>query len=105
MSLALVLAVLAVATFRLTRLVVRDDFPPILFVRSKIIGLRPDHINREGEQVHWWLGELVSCHWCSSGWVSLGLVGSVWLVQGLPLPIICWFAVWGAGAILVDRLG
>lgn len=101
----LLLIMLALGCFRLTRLIVKDDFPPILWLRWKIIDARPDHVNKNQEQVHWWLGELVSCHWCASGWVSLGLVGSVWLIDGLPLPIVCWLAVWGASAVLVDRLG
>lgn len=72
--------------------------------------LRPDVHVREAhsEDVflrHWWLGELLSCHWCSSGWISLGLVGATWLVlpEGLPLPILIWFAVWGLGAMLADH--
>lgn len=111
MQLWLLLIVLSLATFRLTRLVVRDDFPPIQWTRNKIIDFRPDHVvkGRDGGgdyKEHWWLGELVSCHWCSSGWISLVLVGATWFIrdEGLPIPVIIWFAVWGAGAALANRL-
>jgi hypothetical protein len=100
----LLLVLLSLATFRATRLAVRDDFPPLLWLRWKIIEARPGHVNRNQEEVHWWLGELVSCRWCASGWISLALVGSVWALHGIPLPIVCWLAVWGAGAVLTDRL-
>jgi hypothetical protein len=101
MTLWLLLIVLSVGSARLTRLTVKDDFPPVQWTRDKIVGLRPDRPNGN----HWAIGELVSCHWCSSGWISLGLVGGTWLIRGLPLPVLIWLAVWGAAAVLVDRLG
>ena len=105
----LVLLVLSFATFRITRLIVRDDFPPILWARNKIILAKPvqdryDPNTRPETQGRytdwWWLGELVTCAWCASGWVSLLFVGITWAMIGLPLPIFCWFAVWGLGALL-----
>ncbi len=106
MSLTLELVVLALATFRVTRLVTRDDFPPIHWARTRIQGARSSVMVRaaDGSDSHWrywWLGELVTCPWCASAYVSGALVAFVWFVRGMPLPVLCWLAVWGAGATLV----
>ena len=115
MSLALVLVVLSLATFRLTRLITRDDFPPIFYARRWIQTRRPA-VSRRPAQVrvrdtgelygaspyadYWWLGELVSCPWCASAYVAGGLVTVTWWMHGMPLPVFCWLAVWGAAAAL-----
>jgi hypothetical protein len=107
-SLALLLAVLALATFRLTRLVTRDDFPPVFWARTRIQRARPlvtvvpTVTDGTPQFRYWWLGELVSCHWCASAYVSAGLVGVTWLLHGLPLPVFSWLAVWGAGAFVAN---
>jgi hypothetical protein len=117
-SLALLLAVLSLATFRLTRLITRDDFPPIFYARRWIQTRRPAVV-REPARVrimtgahrggyhgavdytdYWWLGELVSCPWCASAYISGGLVSVTWFIHGLPLPVFFWLAVWGLGAFL-----
>ncbi len=104
MSLTLELVVLALATFRVTRLVTRDDFPPIYWTRTWIQRARPGVTVRRGESSghlrYWWLGELVTCPWCASAYVSGVLVALVWFTRGMPLPVLCWLAVWGAGAAL-----
>lgn len=38
MSAWLLLVLLSTATYRLTRLVVTDDFPPILWMRDRLVG-------------------------------------------------------------------
>lgn len=108
MSLTLLLVVLALATFRLTRLVTHDDFPPIYHVREWLKRRRPMVTRRPlGHEPYtdfWWLGELVTCPWCASGYISGGLVAITWALHGLPLPVFCWFAVWAMGAAIADRL-
>ncbi len=81
---------LSLATFRATRLVVHDDFPPIRWARDRIT--RPE-----------WLHDLVTCHWCASAYISgAGVLGSMWLLpHGCPLPVFMWFATWSVGAALV----
>jgi hypothetical protein len=111
MSLWLLLVVLSFATFRVTRLIVFDTFPPIAWSRRKIQHARPfvrhevdvheDGIIRFGYvEDYWWLGELIGCIWCASAYVSGGLVLVAWLMWGMPAPILCWLAVWGLGAFL-----
>jgi hypothetical protein len=110
---ALLFVLLSLATFRLTMLIVFDSFPPIAWVRTKIqharpFVLHPVDIHHEGNiytrdrQDYWWLGELIGCAWCASAYVSGLLVLITWLIAGLPLPVLWWFAVWGAGAYLAS---
>lgn len=112
----LLFVILSLATFRITRLITKDDFPPIFYVRRwiqtrrhavmrkparvKIRGTVNDYFGEGPYADYWWLGELVSCVWCASAYVAGGLVLAVWLLHGLPLPLLWWFAVWGAGAFL-----
>lgn len=98
---------LSLATFRVTRLITRDDFPPVYWARTKIQNMRPEHTQGEGAKAHWefwWLGELVSCPWCASGWVSLIAVFGVDVVLSLPLPWLWWLAVWGAAALVANAV-
>jgi len=104
-SLALLLFGLVLATFRVTRLVTRDDFPPVLWLRTRVVRARPDRSRQTPDgwvTTHWWLGELVTCLWCASAYVSAALVYAAWLLVGMPLPVLVWLAVWGGGAFLAD---
>lgn len=127
MPLWLLLIVLSLAAYRLTRLAVKDTFPPILRVRCAIMlrgmpfkeawengchavlmrGGKLDQAKYDRAltlyRPSWeWLADLVTCHWCASGWISLGLVlGTAWWYS-LPAPVLIWFAVWAAGAWLAN---
>lgn len=103
------LTLLGLATYRLTRLVVKDDFPPIRHLREGVgrwarVGADEDvysiRLFRRREALY----DLVTCHWCASGWIALVLVVAVdWLPPGrgggsIPLPPVFWLAVWAVGA-------
>jgi hypothetical protein len=106
------------ATFRLTRFVVRDDFPLIAVPRRWVVG-ETNH-TYDHEQQKWlpenkhegrwwyWFGELVSCHWCASGWIALGITFVAALATGWDVSIGMWFllwvATWALGSVLADRL-
>ena len=125
----LLLLVMSLAVYRLTRLLVADTFPPVLWLRDRLVGgWRPltekereqarsagfaympwkhqtidDVDNRWVERKKWspyWLAELLSCPWCASGWIALAVTGGVWATVGLPVPLLVWPAVWAAGALL-----
>lgn len=131
----LLVSLMVLAVFRLTRLVVNDDFPPVLWLRDRLVGgWRPltekewaavrdrdtvtafkvqdvDHGHgpvgsRYLTRARWvpqWLADLLSCPWCASGWIALGLTVGVALTVGVPAPLIVWPAVWGGGALLASR--
>lgn len=124
----LLLLVLSLATYRLTRLAVKDTFPPVLWIRDRLAGgwrpmtepelavadTFPDEsvheidgeLNRYVRRAPWspyWLAELASCPWCASGWISLGLTAGTWAAVGLPVPVLVWPAVWAVGALIAAQ--
>jgi hypothetical protein len=128
----LLLLVMSLATYRLTRLLVADTFPPVLWLRDRLVGgWRPltepeqEIVARQpggnhpfpltevdGVQQRWntrrrwspfWLAELLSCPWCASGWVALAVTGGVWASVGLPVPLLVWPAVWAVGALIAAQ--
>ena len=128
----LLLLVMSLATYRLTRLVVADTFPPVLWLRDRLVGgWRPltekewaqlrsagsaympwktqtiDEVeNRWVERKTWsphWLAELLSCPWCASGWVALAVTAGVWATVGLAVPLLVWPAVWAVGALIAAQ--
>lgn len=54
-----------VAVFRLTRLVVADQFPPVKRARERILQRWPATD---------WRVELLTCPWCVSFWIALVVV-------------------------------
>lgn len=88
------------AAYRLTRLVVWDQFPPILKIRTVVAGSSDGRVPAAGWSPHW-LQELVTCPWCASGWISLGVTICLALTSDLPLPGLWWFAIWGGAALVL----
>ncbi len=124
MNAGLLLFLLSLSTYRLTRLVVRDTFPPVLWARDRIVGGWRDVTEQEREAgisdgadedgqslkfnvpVAWspfWLRELLSCPWCASGWLSLILVAGTAICVSVPLPVLFWLASWALGSLLASQ--
>lgn len=126
MTTPLLLLVMALASYRLTRLVVADTFPPVLWLRDRLVGgWRPltdaeqaadwdpgqlefidGTAHRYVHRAAWspyWLAELLSCPWCASGWIALAVTGGTWAAVGLPVPLLVWPAVWGVAALLAAQ--
>jgi hypothetical protein len=125
----LLIACMALANYRASRLITKDDFPPILWLRDRLAGgwrpLTPKELsaptavdwrpqtqeidgvmNRYVARKAWspyWLAELVSCPWCVSGWLAAVLTAAVAFTVGVPAPVLVWGAVWGASALLASR--
>lgn len=89
----------ALTSYRVTRLLVVDNFPPILFVRELLTG-DEETGRRPASWVPWWLEYLAGCYWCVSVWVSGGVTLAVTLASDLPYPPL----VWGGAAALAPWL-
>lgn len=121
----LLLLVMSLATYRVTRLVVADTFPPMLWLRDRLAGgwrpLAGGEAYRDGDSAYqiideephryvtrwrWvpqWIADLISCPWCASGWVALAVTAGTWAWVGLPVPVLVWFAVWAVGALIAGQ--
>lgn len=81
----------ALASYRLTRLLVQDQFPPIAVQRERIA-------ERAGDESA--IAYLVRCPWCAGVYVSGAVTLATTLIVGLAAPIL----VWGAAAAAVGLL-
>lgn len=129
----LTLICLALTAYRVVRLIVRDDFPPILWLRDRLVGgWRPlttaeyaryqtaglsdpwrSQLDTAGPitkiyvrrraWVPWWLAELLGCPWCVSAYVAAVLTAATDVTVGIPVPWLVAPAVWAAAAILASR--
>jgi len=119
--------VMCLCSYRITRFVVKDDFPPMIWLRDRLVGdwreVREVEKGRswgadwttgtlEGlpmvrrQRWHWtpqWLADLLSCPWCASGWLSLGVVAAGDAFVSVPLPAVTWIAVWGVASVIAAQ--
>lgn len=120
---------LVLTAYRVTRLVVKDTLPPVLWLRDRLAGgWRPltageqeaptavswrnqteyhdDVLERYLPRSRWspaWLAELITCPWCASGWVTGALMAVTDVTYGVPAPWLVGPAVWAASALLASR--
>ncbi|WP_240675728.1 DUF1360 domain-containing protein [Ammoniphilus sp. CFH 90114] len=104
------LIVLILASFRLTYLIVYDEITT--FLRRPFLEERyetDDHghmmrnVDIKGSGLRYFIGSLISCHWCTGIWSSIAVV----LLYGyvpLSFPILMMFAVAGAAALIASRV-
>ncbi|WP_302466777.1 DUF1360 domain-containing protein [Heyndrickxia camelliae] len=103
----LLLFLFSLASFRLTRLIVFDKITA--FIRSpfheEIDELDEDgntvtYIKIKGSGLRSWIGELLSCYWCTGVWCSSFLY-LFWLgVPSIAEPIIILLSIAGLAGIL-----
>ncbi|MEC1523974.1 DUF1360 domain-containing protein [Neobacillus niacini] len=99
--------ILALASFRLTRLIVFDKITE--FLRAPFF----DEIEEENEEgtievyylpkgtpIKKFIGELLSCYWCTGVWVSGVVVCGYLFLPAVFMPIILVFAVAGLAALV-----
>ncbi len=128
-----VFVLLCLTAYRLTRLLIKDTFPPVMWLRDRLVGgWRPiteeerrtirsaaDHTdvpfattdingvtNRWVVRRAWvpdWLAELLSCPWCASAYISGALVAVTDVTYGVPVPWLVGPAVWAVAALLSSR--
>ena len=99
MSTWAVIALIFLATHRVTRLVIEDTFPPLGVPRAHVINWwDPDFEwldTHPHARPHWGalgrsLRYLFSCPWCMSMWVGAGLIYGVTWFTSVPLPVLVW---------------
>ncbi|WLR53171.1 DUF1360 domain-containing protein [Bacillus tianshenii] len=98
---------LVFASFRLTRLIVYDTITAFLrkpfheFIEEKDEeGHVETYLKVKGSGLRYWVGELLSCYWCTGMWSTMFLVGGMWQFPVVFEPIILILAIAGAAAIL-----
>lgn len=79
----LLVALVVLSVYRVTRLLVKDTFPPIAVARARVA-------ERWGDDS--WQAYLSSCSWCASPYVGGAVVVTVDQVVGLPVPVLVWIA-------------
>lgn len=95
------------AVFRLTRLIVYDQITSFLrapFIEELHItepdGTISTYTKIKGTGLQKWIGELLSCYWCTGVWISAFLLGCYYWVPRVTEPIIILFAIAGVAAII-----
>ncbi len=77
----LLISLVCLTTFRVTHLVARDSFPPILKFRM--------WVRKKFGETHW-ATYLTTCMWCISVYVGGGVTLVTWLVWDLPYALLVW---------------
>lgn len=100
-------SLISLAVFRLTRLIVYDKIT--YFIRSPFM-MDYEVVNQEGEKeiyvvpkeggVRGWVGELLSCYWCTGVWVAIGVFCLLFFCPTIGEPLILILAIAGAAAIV-----
>lgn len=95
------------AVFRLTRLLVYDKITS--FIRAPFIeeiqiaesdGTVSTYIKIKGTGLRKWIGELLSCYWCTGVWASAFLLLCYYMVPKVSEPIIVLLAIAGVAAVI-----
>jgi len=104
---ALELIIISLASFRLTRLIVFDKITE--FIRAPFFEEEVE-VNDKGEEevfyvpkkglIKGFIGELISCYWCTGIWSSVGLCLFYLLWPSIAGPVLIILAVAGIAAII-----
>jgi hypothetical protein len=101
------LIILIFASFRLTRLIVYDTITEFLRqpFHKTVQETLPDgktetYIEIKGTGVRYWIGELLSCHWCTGFWCTVLLYSSYLIWPVYMFHIITILAIAGCASII-----
>jgi hypothetical protein len=92
----LVVVLVALASYRITRLLVRDEFPPISVRRARIA-------ERWGDES--WQAYLSTCSWCAGVYVAGLVTLATWAATGLPVPALVWASAAAVTGFLASKEG
>lgn len=100
------LFVIILASFRLTRLIVFDEVfsfirKPFLTVtyENNEVGEMLQITEIKGSGLRHWIGQLLSCHWCTGIWTAFVVVTTYYFLPQL-YPLLLILAVAGGGALI-----
>lgn len=101
------LVILAMASFRLTHLVVYDVItePVRKFFVVREFAAGPDgkrviYVTVQGKGFRNWMGRMINCPWCAGIWVSGALTALYWWQPGIALPFALFLAIAGVQALI-----
>ncbi|MBB5174859.1 DUF1360 domain-containing protein [Texcoconibacillus texcoconensis] len=99
--------ILVLATFRLTHLLVYDKITewlrdPFQEMKEEQLedGTFVSYPEPKGTGLRRWIGELLSCHWCTGVWVSVAVYSAYHLFPHIAFPVWTVFAIAGVAAIV-----
>ncbi|HZG72977.1 MAG TPA: DUF1360 domain-containing protein [Chondromyces sp.] len=99
--------VMCLASFRITRLLVFDKITE--FIRAPFFeeieeldedGKKEIYIVPKSNGIKGWIGQLLSCYWCTGIWVAIGCYILSWQIPQFAAPLLTIFAIAGAAAII-----
>lgn len=100
------LVILALASFRLTHLIVYDDITWPLRAPFMTVTYVPQddgtvirQVDIRGAGFRHWMGTLLSCHWCTGIWCAAVLTALYWYVPA-SFPLLLMLAVAGIAALI-----
>lgn len=100
------LLILALASFRLTRLIVYDQITeflrkPFLEEQTEIEdGKEEIYVVPKEHPILGFFGKLLTCHWCTGIWSAIIIFVSFFLYPAVAVPILLILAVAGLAAII-----
>ena len=114
----LIYLLIVLVTYRVTRLVIKDTFPPLGVPRDHLINWwdpddewKIDRMSRGHDEPkpHWGafgrsLRYLFQCPWCMSVWVGVGVVYVFTFYVSVPLPYAIWIVATAANGLIAQRL-
>jgi hypothetical protein len=96
------LLVLAFACFRLTHLIVNDKITEFLrrpfhdTIEEELPdGTTETFIVIKGTGLRYWIGELLSCHWCTGMWSAAAIYAAYYIIPEISMPAITVLAIAG----------
>jgi hypothetical protein len=101
------LVIFIFASFRLTRLLIYDKITR--FIRAPFIDEKkvtePDgsvetYTKSKGTGLQKWIGDLLSCYWCTGIWTTAGLLLFYYKMPALTEPLLLLLAIAGLAAIV-----
>lgn len=104
------LAILVLSSFRLTHMIVFDEITAFLRKPFLTVTYVPDEsgqivrqVDIKGTGLRYWIGLLLSCHWCVGIWASVVIV-ALYLYVPIAFPLLLVLAIAGAAAAIESKM-